>query len=62
MEDITQKVADIITERANRGKDYGVILVPEGLIEFIPEVGILISEINEILSKEFKGDIEKYVL
>jgi hypothetical protein len=62
LEDITQKVADIITERANRGKDYGVILVPEGLIEFIPEVGILISEINEILSKEFKGDIEKYVL
>jgi pyrophosphate--fructose-6-phosphate 1-phosphotransferase len=55
-------VADIITERANRGKDYGVILVPEGLIEFIPEVGILISEINEILSKEFTGDIEKYVL
>ena len=36
--------------------------MPEGLIEFIPEVGILISEINEILSKEFKGDIEKYVL
>ena len=48
--------------RADRGKNYGVILVPEGLIEFIPEVGLLISQINEILAKDFEGDIETYVL
>jgi hypothetical protein len=35
--------------------------VPEGLIEFIPEVHKLISEINEILSKPFHGDIRDYV-
>lgn len=55
-------MADIICQRSAKGKDYGVFLVPEGLIEFIPEIKILISEINEILSKEFSGDITDWVL
>ncbi len=33
------------------GKNYGIILVPEGLIEFIPEMAVLIAEINELVSK-----------
>ena len=44
------------------GKNYGVILVPEGLIEFIPEMNVLISEINEILSVEAQGDIRTFVI
>lgn len=59
---ITDYVADIIVKRTERGKNYGVILVPEGLIEFIPEMGILIGEINDIVSHEFTGDIKAYVL
>lgn len=47
--------------RSNIGKDYGIFLVPEGLIEFIPEMSVLISEINELLSKPFEGDIRGYV-
>jgi pyrophosphate--fructose-6-phosphate 1-phosphotransferase len=43
-------VADIICKRSSIGKDYGLILVPEGLIEFIPEISLLISEVNEILA------------
>ena len=62
LEDVTMYVSDIICKRAERGKDYGVILVPEGLIEFIPEVKVLISEINEILAAEFTGDIQDFVL
>jgi len=62
LEEITMHLADIIVARSNKGKEYGVFLVPEGLIEFIPEVKVLIDEINEILSKEFSGDIEEYVL
>jgi diphosphate--fructose-6-phosphate 1-phosphotransferase len=62
LQDLTMQVCDTICKRAERGKDYGIILVPEGLIEFIPEVKILISEINEILSAEFTGDIQTYVL
>jgi pyrophosphate--fructose-6-phosphate 1-phosphotransferase len=38
-----------------------VILVPEGLIEFIPEVKKLIQEINELLSKPFTTEIRAYV-
>jgi len=51
----------MICKRSEMGKNYGVILVPEGLIEFIPEVKTLIDEINEILSKPFQGDIREYV-
>jgi len=62
LENITHYLADIICERNARGKNYGVFLVPEGLIEFIPEMNVLISEINEILAVEFTGDIEDFVL
>jgi 6-phosphofructokinase len=48
---VTTQVADIICNRSAKGKDYGIILVPEGLIEFIPEMSVLIHEINELLSK-----------
>jgi hypothetical protein len=41
---------DLVMNRSKENKDYGVILVPEGLIEFIPEVGALISEINDLLA------------
>ena len=49
-------------KRSERGKNYGVILVPEGLIEFIPEVKVLIREINDILAKEFQGELEAHVV
>ena len=62
LSEITNQVADIICKRAELKKDYGIILVPEGLIEFIPEMAVLISEINELLSKEFEGDIREYVV
>lgn len=39
-----------------------MILVPEGLIEFIPEVGALIKEINDIVAQEFEGSIKDHVL
>jgi 6-phosphofructokinase len=41
-------------ERSKNGKDYGVVLVPEGIIEFIGEVKKLINEINDILAKDLK--------
>jgi len=47
---VTNQVADMICDRAKIYKDYGVILIPEGLIGFIPEFGVLIKEINEILA------------
>lgn len=48
---ITAEIADLICKREELGKPYGVILVPEGLIEFIAEVGELIKELNLLLAK-----------
>ena len=53
----------MICNRAKNNKNYGVVLVPEGLIEFIPEIKTLIGEINEILSKPHQQDtIKDFVL
>jgi len=53
----------MICKRAKLDKNYGVVLVPEGLIEFIPEIKTLIGEINEILSKEHNPEtIKDFVL
>ena len=47
---ITKQVVDVIVERKRNNKDYGLVLLAEGLIEFIPEFNALIKEINEILA------------
>lgn len=49
LEGIALKIAEIIKLRSENGKDYGVVLIPEGLIEFIPETKELISNLNAIL-------------
>ncbi len=46
--DVIQMVADVIQKRADLGKHYGVILIPEGLLEFIPEFKKLIHELNDL--------------
>lgn len=51
MKDITNSLADVICARSEAGKDYGIVLVPEGLIEFIPEINLLISAINTEFGK-----------
>lgn len=48
---IVNEIADLICKRAEKKKHYGVILIPEGLIEFIPEVKTLIKELNGLLSE-----------
>ncbi|KAK9681484.1 hypothetical protein RND81_10G006100 [Saponaria officinalis] len=52
LKNVTDYMVDIICKRAERGFNYGVILIPEGLIDFIPEVQKLIAELNEILAHE----------
>lgn len=49
--EIVRHVANVVRRRAEEGKNFGVCLVPEGLIEFIPEIRALIGELNEILAK-----------
>ena len=54
IEEITNYIADIVAKRSEKGHDFGVILVPEGLIEFVPSLKVLIREINDLLAKTEK--------
>ena len=47
---IIDYMADIIVKRANAGKNFGIAVIPEGLIEFIPEMGSMISNLNDIMA------------
>ena len=47
---IVDYMADIIARRANDGKNFGVALIPEGLIEFIPEMKTMIANLNDVMS------------
>lgn len=55
LQELVAKLIDVIVGRAVINRNYGVVLVPEGLIEFIPQMNQLISEINKILVG-FNGD------
>jgi pyrophosphate--fructose-6-phosphate 1-phosphotransferase len=50
MDQIVEDIARVIKTRADNNENFGVCLVPEGLIEFVPEIKKLISEINDLLA------------
>lgn len=52
LDEIVSDITDIVVKRSQSAGDFGVVLVPEGLIEFIPEMRSLIAELNELLAKE----------
>ena len=47
---ITDYIADSVAARAERGMNFGVAIIPEGIVEFVPEFSMLIAEINELLA------------
>jgi pyrophosphate--fructose-6-phosphate 1-phosphotransferase len=47
---IVEHIAGVVAKRADKGYNYGVALVPEGLVEFIPEIKALIKELNDLLA------------
>jgi pyrophosphate--fructose-6-phosphate 1-phosphotransferase len=49
---IVQQIVDVVVQRSANGEDFGIALVPEGLIEFIPEMKTMISEINDLLAHD----------
>ena len=48
--DITNYIADSVEKRGNNGENFGVAIIPEGIVEFVPEFSKLIAEINELLA------------
>ena len=47
---VVDQVVKSVVIRSEKGENFGVVLIPEGLIEFVPEVKFLIGEINDILA------------
>ncbi len=56
LNDIVTDMCDIIAKRAENGKNFGIVIVPEGLIEFIPEMKTLIQNLNDLLSELEKDE------
>jgi len=50
LDDIVNYVADVVAARAAQGNNFGTVLIPEGLIEFIPAMKVLITELNDFLA------------
>jgi diphosphate-dependent phosphofructokinase len=50
LNDVVDDIVKVIVNRANHGLNFGTILIPEGLIEFIPAMKNLISELNDLLA------------
>ena len=47
---IADYIADSVAARAAKGMNFGVAIIPEGVVEFVPEFSVLIQEINELLA------------
>lgn len=50
LNEIVENIASVVAYRAKEGNNFGVVLIPEGLIEFIPAIGRLIAELNDLLA------------
>ena len=47
---VAEQIADSVNARADKGMNFGVAIIPEGIVEFVPEFSVLIAEINELLA------------
>ena len=50
LDDVVTYIANAVKARADKGLNFGTVLVPEGLIEFIPAIKKLIQELNDMLA------------
>ncbi len=51
LDDIVNTIAEVVLKRSEDGNNFGTVLIPEGLIEFIPAMKKLIAELNDFLAK-----------
>jgi len=50
LDDVVTGIAKAVAQRAEQGNNFGTVLIPEGLVEFIPSIKKLISELNDFLA------------
>ena len=56
---VVDMITKVVVARAEKGKNFGIVLVPEGLIEFIPEVKAMIANLNDKLAELEKDEAYK---
>ena len=52
LDQVVSMIADVVAARAAEGNNFGTVLIPEGLIEFIPAIKKLIAELNDVLATD----------
>ncbi len=60
LDDVVTYIAQIVADRAASGNNFGTVLIPEGLIEFIPAIKKLIRELNEVLTDPTTGESREF--
>ena len=51
LDEVVEQIATVIAKRAAQGNNFGTVLIPEGIIEFIPAMKRLIAELNDFLAE-----------
>jgi len=51
LDDVVEYIANAVARRAEDGNNFGTVIIPEGLIEFIPAIKKLIAELNDVLAR-----------
>ncbi len=51
LDDVVEYIANSVARRAEDGNNFGTVIIPEGLIEFIPAIKKLIAELNDVLAR-----------
>ncbi|MDR2909798.1 MAG: diphosphate--fructose-6-phosphate 1-phosphotransferase [Bacteroidales bacterium] len=62
LNEIVDYIAGIVVARSNNGENFGVVLIPEGLVEFVPEMKALILELNDLFAEDSETEKEFHLL
>ena len=60
LDDVVTYIAEAVAARAAEGNNFGTVLIPEGIIEFIPAIKKLIAELNEVLVDPATGEMREF--
>ncbi len=60
LNDVVNYIASVVADRAKDGNNFGTVLIPEGLIEFIPAIKVLITQLNEVLTDPATGEAREF--
>ena len=59
LDDIVDYIANAVAQRASDGNNYGTVIIPEGVIEFIPAIKKLIAQLNDVLAMPEAKEISR---